>query len=419
MNIPRLFLLLCVLGVSSASALEKWFYYPTNLLVDKNVDTLETLWRRASAAGYTQVLLSDSKFGRLNEMEARYFKNIERVKKLAAELKIEIVPAVFPVGYSNDILGQDVNLIEAMPVKNLPLVVQGGAAHVDDPAAPVLPDFSNLKKWGFHDECVTAEGAALHVDGTKGGNARIFLPLKLAPWRQYHVSVRVKTQDFHGQPEIKVLPEKGGGAALQWDNLGTKATQDWTVTHVVFNTQQFSEATLIFGVWGTKGGTLWWDAPKIEEVAFVDLSEIAHIEGFDADTAEQIQTRAKEYLEQQEADRDAKRRELGVADEMSEIPGITTAMMVALGENKIKTVEDFADCATDELVGWTERKKDKESDAVRYKGFLDGFELSRTDVENMIMAARVHAGWIKAEDLVQASDETEPADGGEDAPVAG
>jgi transcription termination/antitermination protein NusA len=158
---------------------------------------------------------------------------------------------------------------------------------------------------------------------------------------------------------------------------------------------------------------------SIEEVAFVDLSEIAHIEGFDADTAEQIQTRAKEYLESQEAERDAKRRELGVADEMAEIPGMTTAMMVALGENQVKTVEDFADCATDELVGWTERKKDKESEAVRHKGFLDGFELSRADVENMIMAARVHAGWIKAEDLVQAPVETEAADSGEDAAVAG
>jgi transcription termination/antitermination protein NusA len=137
----------------------------------------------------------------------------------------------------------------------------------------------------------------------------------------------------------------------------------------------------------------------IEEVAYVDLAEIAHIEGFDENTAEQIQGRAREYLEQQEAERDTKRRELGVADDMSEIPGMTTAMMVALGENGVKTVEDFADCATDELVGWTERKKEKDAEAVRHKGFLDGFELSRTDVENMIMAARVQAGWIKAEDL--------------------
>jgi N utilization substance protein A len=93
-------------------------------------------------------------------------------------------------------------------------------------------------------------------------------------------------------------------------------------------------------------------------------------------------------------------------------------MMVALGENGIKTVEDFADCATDELVGWTERKKDKDTEAVKHKGFLDGFELSRTDVENMIMAARVHAGWIKAEDLEKPA-EDEPEAASEDAGAQG
>ena len=63
--------------------------------------------------------------------------------------------------------------------------------------------------------------------------------------------------------------------------------------------------------------------------------------------------------------------------------------------------------ATDDLLGWTERKKEKDAEAVRHKGFLDGFELSRTDVENMIMAARVQAGWIKAEDLEQHAPEAE------------
>ena len=157
---------------------------------------------------------------------------------------------------------------------------------------------------------------------------------------------------------------------------------------------------------------------NVEEVAYVDISEIAHIEGFDEGTAEQIQTRAREFLEQQEAERDSKRRELGVADELSEIPGINTAMMVALGENGIKTIEDFADCATDELVGWTDRKKDKDTEPVKHKGFLDGFELSRTDVENMIMAARVHAGWIKAEDLEKPA-EGEPEAASEDAGAQG
>jgi N utilization substance protein A len=159
-----------------------------------------------------------------------------------------------------------------------------------------------------------------------------------------------------------------------------------------------------------------------EEVAFVDPSEIAHIEGFDEDTATEIQTRAREYLARIEAERDARRVELGVSDDLAKIEGVTTAMMVALGEAGIKTLEDFADCATDDLVGWTERKKDKDSEAVKHKGALDGFEIGRKEAEAMILAARVEAGWITAEDIAPpepAAEETAPegAEAGADAPA--
>ena len=72
-------------------------------------------------------------------------------------------------------------------------------------------------------------------------------------------------------------------------------------------------------------------------------------------------------------------------------------MLVALGKNDIKTVEDFAGAVPDELVGWVERK---DGEVSRHPGALDGFELSRADAEAMIMAARVKAGWISEEDLL-------------------
>jgi N utilization substance protein A len=140
---------------------------------------------------------------------------------------------------------------------------------------------------------------------------------------------------------------------------------------------------------------------SIEEVAFVDASEIAHIEGFDEDTANEIQTRAREYLDRLEAERDAKRKELGVSDELAKVNGVTTAMLVAFGEQGIKTLEDLADCATDDLVGWTERKKEKDAEPVKHKGILDGFDLGRKEAEDMILSARILAGWIKPEDLIK------------------
>ena len=146
---------------------------------------------------------------------------------------------------------------------------------------------------------------------------------------------------------------------------------------------------------------------SVEEVAYVDLSEIAHIEGFDENTASEIQTRAREYLEKIEAERDARRRELGVSDDLARVEGVTTAMLVAFGEHGIKTLEDLADCATDDLTGWTERSKEKDVEPVRHKGVLDGFDAGRKEAEDMIMSARVLAGWIKPEDLAPPEEETD------------
>ena len=103
---------------------------------------------------------------------------------------------------------------------------------------------------------------------------------------------------------------------------------------------------------------------SVEELAVVDEKEIAGIEGFDEDTARELQDRAQEFLAEQEAELDAKRQELGVEDALKDVPGVTTAMLVRLGEDDIKTVEDLAGCATDDLFGWSERK-DGETDAAR------------------------------------------------------
>jgi N utilization substance protein A len=146
---------------------------------------------------------------------------------------------------------------------------------------------------------------------------------------------------------------------------------------------------------------------NVEEVAYVDPSEIALIEGFDEGTAGEIQARAREYLEKQEAERHARRRELGVEDDLVKVAGVTSQIMVRLGENDLKTVEDLAGCTTDDLVGWTERKKEKGAEPIRHKGVLDGFELGRKEAEDMILSARLVAGWIKPEDLIQPEPESE------------
>ncbi|MBN9061451.1 MAG: transcription termination/antitermination protein NusA [Rhizobiales bacterium 65-9] len=139
---------------------------------------------------------------------------------------------------------------------------------------------------------------------------------------------------------------------------------------------------------------------SVEDVAYVPILELASIDGFDEDTAGEIQRRALDYLAALEAERDARRKELGVADEMREVPGVTTEMMVKLGEDGVKTVEDLAGCATDELAGWSERKVtekhgERHVETTKHPGLLDGMDLSRDEIEAIIMAARVKAGWIE------------------------
>ncbi len=132
---------------------------------------------------------------------------------------------------------------------------------------------------------------------------------------------------------------------------------------------------------------------SVEELAFVEPSEVAGIEGFDADTAAEIQARAHEYLARIEAEQDQRRKELGVADELREVPGVTTPMLVKFGENGVKTVEDLAGCATDDLAGWSDRK---DGETIKHPGFLDGLDVARDEAEALILAARLKAGWIEA-----------------------
>jgi len=140
----------------------------------------------------------------------------------------------------------------------------------------------------------------------------------------------------------------------------------------------------------------------LEEVAYVEQDEITAIEGFDADTAEELQTRAREYLQELAEKQDARRRELGVADEVLDIPGVTLPMVVIFGENDILSVEDVAGLVPDDLRGYTEMK---DGERVHEEGLLESFKLSEAMATDMIMQARVQAGWIDASELEVAEEE--------------
>src|SRR5437762_1444338 len=180
-----LLLALCVNVYTAFTApLERWVYCAQNLWVDKNIEQLEVLFQRAAKAGYTHVLLTDSKFSKLGDMDAHYFRNVERVKKAAADTHLEIVPALFSIGYSNDLLWHDPNLIEALPVRDALFVVDHGSAKLkSDPDVSLKGgDFADLKQWNWKDPAVSADQGAARMTGENGAMMRIVQKIKLHPF---------------------------------------------------------------------------------------------------------------------------------------------------------------------------------------------------------------------------------------------
>ena len=151
----------------------------------------------------------------------------------------------------------------------------------------------------------------------------------------------------------------------------------------------------------------------LEEVAYVEVDELAAIEGFDEELAQELQSRAQEALDRREQAARDERRSLGVEDALAEIPYLTEAMLVTLGKAGIRTLDDLADLATDELIqkkraeprrrGENSQRESRPEDK---GGVLAQYGLSEEQGNEIIMAARAH--WFDDE---PESEEVAPADG--------
>jgi len=135
---------------------------------------------------------------------------------------------------------------------------------------------------------------------------------------------------------------------------------------------------------------------EVEEIAYVEPEELLAVEGFDDDLVAELQRRAADFLEAEARAADEKRIEMGVSDDLADVEGLTPQMLVKLGEDEVKTLEDFAGCAADELTS----KED---------GILRDFNLTEDEASDMIMSARVVLGWISAEEAFGGNEEAEEA----------
>ncbi len=146
---------------------------------------------------------------------------------------------------------------------------------------------------------------------------------------------------------------------------------------------------------------------SLEEVAYVEIDELLVIEGVDEDTANELQARARDYLEAEAAKAMEAARALGVEDSLVNFEGLTPQMLEALGKDGVNTLEDFATCADWELAGgWTTVNGER----VKDEGVLESFDVSLEEAQDMIMTARVMLGWVDPADLAAEAEEGDLAE---------
>jgi hypothetical protein len=209
------------------------------------------------------VFLADVHFASLVVMDSTYRSHATRLRALASELGLEIVPGAFQVGRSNLMLASDPNLAEGVPVRGARFVVHGGEARLA-PDPPVAlgrsPDWADLN-------VRLMNGVASTTNVVK--RARIRFTVKVAPFRCYHVSVRIRSRDFSGEALITAV---GGRRSLDFVRpFEIAPTQDWTRYDVVFNSLDHDRAAVWMGLWRGSRGTLEWKDWSIEEVGLLNV----------------------------------------------------------------------------------------------------------------------------------------------------
>jgi hypothetical protein len=273
----------------------RWLFVMKNMGQADNLAETLALLPRAQAAGYNAIVLSDGGLYDLRDDDPSYRENVLKLQREARKHGLDLIPCVMPIGYSGSITGVDRNLAEGMPVKDALFVVRGSeAALVPDPPVS-LPggDFERAEgdvfaDWDMQDypgQSTFADQTVVHAGRTavrmenipqadpRWGHCRFSKAIAVKPFRQYHISAWVKTEDFEAprSVNITVLAPTEQERSLCYADLDIKPTQDWAEYHIVFNSLNYDQVRLYFGTWEGKGGRIWWDDVQVEEIGLHNL----------------------------------------------------------------------------------------------------------------------------------------------------
>ncbi len=255
----------CALTAAPARAeLELSLYYGVDLRKDAEVEALERVWARAAAAGYRRVFLADVHFARPDLLDAHTQANMARVRALADRLGLAVVPAVFQFGRSNQMLARSPHLAEGVPVRDALFIVAGGVAQlVADPPVvlPATPDVA--------DRGVEVAGG---IVGTRDcrSRERFRFHVRVAPFRHYHLEVKLRTSNFSGSPSVSVLGADGRALTFP-PPIRLLANQGWTDVDLTFNSLDNREVDVWMGLWHPTRGGLDWTGWRLEEIGLVNV----------------------------------------------------------------------------------------------------------------------------------------------------
>jgi len=271
----------------------RWFYVQTNFFVEESVAKVSALLKRAAKAGYNGMAFTDSKLESLDPYPDFYVKRVKGMLAEAKSLHIDVIPFALSVGWADGLLSKNPNLVEAMPLKNVPFLVHGKEAQVaPDPEVRFengdfeTADGDKFSGFAFQDgigKSTFADHQTVHGGHTAirmenpgaitdtSGNCRIMRRVKVRPGRHYEYAAWAKSQDFASAGSVRMAVLDAKGRSLSFEDVPVQRTMDWTPIHVTFDSLDDEEVYLYVGVWGGTTGKMWWDDIQLTELGLTNL----------------------------------------------------------------------------------------------------------------------------------------------------
>jgi hypothetical protein len=272
----------CVTLQAASAAPELWYFQHSYVNSPAGVQYCEGLIDQAAAAGYTGVVMWDTGINVLQYSwwNASY---MQQVVQHAQSKGLKVMPLVAPYGHSTDILRRNPNWAEGEQVVGTQLQVEASGKTLQ--VVNSLPTLANSSfesgKTGwfaYADAGTVVDSSTAHTGLSSGlisgalnasGNARFYQSFAVHPWRQYHLRMYLKTQNFQGYTQMEVFGDNDFTYNRVNLPLNVATNQDWTAWDVAFNSGNHTNMSILTGVWGGNQGSLWFDDITVEETALV------------------------------------------------------------------------------------------------------------------------------------------------------